>query len=402
MIMMSQSFQKELQEVANNNQLMGLSVIVKKDRVRKSDHLINEFYFGLRNLENNLPVNSDTKFRVASISKIFTGLGLMKLESQKKVNLEKDISTYLGYKVFNPNFPEEKITIKMLLTHTTSLNDGTGYDNFLSATYNNEIIPNINNCFLKEGQFFTDDMWLNKKPSTYFNYCNLNYGIIGTIIEKVSRKRFDVFMKEEILKPLGIESSFNIQDFESVENIATLYRFQNELWTATKDDFKGKKPVASDLSNYVLGTNGSYFGPQGGLRLSARDLIIVLDFLKTDGKSKQNVIPSKTIQKMKKVQWQYNGTNGDSYLDFYLKWALGLHIVNTSEKDQIHDVSKYGQFIGHGGDAYGLISDAFYAEKKDLSIVIIMNGTKNLQKGKGSFYKFEEDIFKLIQKHFFL
>ncbi len=390
--MFSQNLLTQLDSIFKENQLMGLSVSYFNNNIEK------HFEIGFKNIEKQTLINQNTKYRIASISKSFTTLGLMKLESKGKFKLDEPISKYLGYTVANPKFPQIPITFRMLVTHTSSINDGKGYDNFLEDTYNDTDIPNINSAFLKDGKHYTDDMWMDKKPGTFFTYCNLNYGIIGTLIEKISGQRFDVFMKNEILKPLNINTSYNINDIDDIENIATLYRGKDNVWTPTKDDYSAKPPKIFDLTGFEIGKNGTFFGPQGGLRVSAKNLIVFLKYLKSDGTTVPNLISKKTIQKMKQMQWKFDGTNGDCYDNFYNSWGLGLHITNTNEKDVVFDEKKYGHFTGHAGDAYGLISDAFFSEKKNFGIVIITNGSKNpFAKSKNtSFYNFEEEIFNAV------
>lgn len=75
----------------------------------------------------NLPVDNQTRFRAASISKLVVGLGVMKLVEQRKVDLEADISEYLGFTLRNPAFPKTSIQVKTLLGHTSSIRDGSCY-----------------------------------------------------------------------------------------------------------------------------------------------------------------------------------------------------------------------------------------------------------------------------------
>lgn len=96
---------------------------------------------------------------------------------------------------------------------------------------------------------------MNKQPGTYFSYSNINFGLLGTLIESLSGERFDKYMKRVVLDPLGIKGSFNIDDIEDVSNIAVLYRDDEP----TVDNFKGVKPAPRDYSKYKLGTNGFLF-----------------------------------------------------------------------------------------------------------------------------------------------
>jgi CubicO group peptidase (beta-lactamase class C family) len=387
----AQNMETNLQNIVKDNQLMGVSVYTFSGKNEKV------YNVGYRNEAQKLPITNDTKFRIASISKAFTALGLMKLYDKKLFKLDDDISNYLGFKVENPNFSNVAITFRMLLSHTSSLQDGTGYDAFLAATYNETPIPNISTVISSTGKNYTADMFMNQKPGTFFTYCNLNFGLIGTLIEKISKQRFDIYMKNEILKPLGVAATFSLQDIEDITTLGTIYRFDDKGWLPNKDDFKGVKPTPSDLSNYVIGNNAVFFAPQGGLRASSSDIGKFIKYLKNDGKTAK-ILSTETIKLMKTNQWTFAETNGDNYNGFFKQYGLGLHHTNLNTSDIINNPDFFGGFVGHAGDAYGLISDGYFSEKQDFGFVIITNGCLiPFEKGKNSsFYKFEEEIFKLV------
>ena len=391
----AQNMEINLEKIVKENQLMGLSVYTFSGKNEKV------YNIGFRNESQKLPITNDTKFRIASISKAFTALGLMKLYDKKLFKLDDDISNYLGFKVENPNFPNVAITFRMLLNHTSSLQDGTGYDAFLAATYNENPIPNISSILTPTGKSYTSNMFMNQKPGAFFTYCNLNFGLIGTLIEKISKQRFDVYMKNEILKPLGISATFSLQDITDINSLGTIYRFDEKGWLPNKDDFKGVKPTPSDLTNYVVGNNAVFFAPQGGLRASASDIGQFVKYLKNDGKTTK-IISVKTIKLIKKNQWTFAENNGDNYNGFFKQYGLGLHHTNKNGSDVIYNPDFFGEFVGHAGDAYGLISDGYFSEKQDFGFAIITNGCLiPFEKGKNSsFYKFEEDVFKLICEDF--
>jgi CubicO group peptidase (beta-lactamase class C family) len=391
----SQTLKKELEKIVNQNKLMGLTVHTF------SGDKTETYNFGYQNEKTKYPITNKTQYRIASISKTFTALGLMKLYDQRKFKLDDDISNYLGFKARNPKFPKTKITFRMLLSHTSSLVDGIGYDNFLAETFNQKSIPNISSILVPNGTNYTEDIWANHKPGIFFTYCNLNYGLIGTLIEKISKQRFDLFMKKEILEPFGTSASFNLDQIE-LENLATLYRSENNTWKPGKDDYSISKPKPTDVSRYEIGNNAVFFGPQGGLRASATDLICLLRFLKSDGKTVPNLISKRTLKKMKKTQWRFKKENGDNYNGFFKQYGLGLHLTNKNNSDLICNPETFGNFIGHAGDAYGLISDAYFSEKENFGFVIITNGSfEPFVKGKNSsFYDFEEVIFKILCNDF--
>ena len=100
-------------------------------------------------------------------------------------------------------------------------------------------------------------------------------------MEKMTGRRFDEYMRDRILRPIGIKGSFNIDDFSKsdIEAIAVLY----ESGKASFDNFKGFAPPKRDFSKYEVGSNGFLFGPQGNLRLTSRELSRISQLIMNQG-----------------------------------------------------------------------------------------------------------------------
>ncbi len=388
----AQTLETDLLTISNEYGIMGMSVYVNVNGE------VFESYTGFRDFARQLPVTEDTHYRIASVSKSFTALGIMKLYDAGEISLDDDISTAIGYMVRNPNFPNVPITYRMLLSHTSSLQDGSGYSNFLNATYNETPIPNISQLILPTGNYYTPNMWRNETPGTYFTYSNLNFGLLGTLIESIRNQRFDVFMKEEILEPLTIEGSFNIQDLLDINNLSVLYRYNNG-WQEQWDNYLGIMPPAPNLNGYIPGTNGIYFAPQGGLRTTAAGINKLARAISLDGSNSNLLLQPETYQLMKSIAWDYNGSNGDNYFGLFNRWGLGLHHANLNSDDEICS-SITQTFIGHPGEAYGLVSDNYFIQNNDISFSVIINGVQaGYETGASSFYTVEASIFEAICNH---
>ena len=173
----------------------GLGVIIFKDGAEIYSKFLGRRVIG----ETSKPVTRQTRFRVASVSKMFTVFSIMQLVEQGRLNLDEDVSTYLNFPLRNPHFPQKKITARMLASHTSTLRDGTIYS----------IPPEISvaEFFSPAGKFWEGGAHFSSKEN-YFEYCNLNYGLLGTIIEKVSGKRFDIYQRENILSQLETRADY--------------------------------------------------------------------------------------------------------------------------------------------------------------------------------------------------
>ncbi len=388
-------YHKKLRIVAENNNMIGMSVaVVYKGKV------LDIYHYGLANIERNIKVNDSTVFRIASISKTVTTTGLMKLYEHGLFKLGDDISDYLGFKVSNPYYPDKKITFRMLLTHTSSLLDGEAYNKFLSECYQKNPPPPLKQLLIESGEYYNKNIWNNKEPGSYFTYCNLNFGITGTLIEKISNERFDRFIKKEILQPLGIYGSFNASDITDINKLATLYRNSEPQ----ADNYKGIAPKQRDLSQYQIGDNGIIYSPQGGLKVSILDLSKLMQMLMNYGEyNGTRILDSATVALMHSVHWKYNGNNGDNYHNLFNEWGLGFHLITNSKKGDI--IFKGAKMIGHAGDAYGSISDMYFDESRQFGFIFITNGFKG-EKGfsspsKSAFYSPEAEVFELIEDHFY-
>ncbi len=392
----AQQLETNLQQIFEDFQLMGMSVWTYVD----GDEQV--FSFGLKDFTRNLEVDENTKYRIASISKTSSALALMNLYEEGFLDLDEDISTYLGYTVINPSHPGIAVTARMLMSHTSSLQDGSGYNGFLSATYTQNPIPDIAQLLVPGGSFYTSNMWRTETPGTYFAYSNLNFGVIATLVEVISQQRFDIYIREQILQPLGISGSYYIQDIPDINDIAVLYRNQGG-WTPQVDNYQGVMPAPpSSLASYTPGTNGSYFAPQGGLRASASEIGKLITFIKTNGLSVPGILSSDTLEMMKTIQWDFNGSNGDNYFGLFNRWGLGIHHANLSIDDQICPNLEYGSFLGHPGEANGLISDAYFSENENIAFSFLTNGSfQGYQIGNySSYYTLEEAVFQALCAYF--
>ena len=357
--------------------------------VTKGNNIVFSKGYGLRDVSRNLPVDDSTVYRIASISKMITATALMVLYEQGLFNLDDDVSNYLGFTLRNPNFPNDVITFRKLLSHTSSLRDGTGYSSFLSATYNNTPPPTLQSLLTVGGSYYTSDMFsTSKSPSeNYFTYANINYGVIGTLIELLSNKRFDIFCKEKIFQPLQIAGSFNIQDIPNINNVAVLYRRSGGSWIPQFDNYGGVKPSPRDLSSYVIGTNGVIFAPQGGLRINTNDLSKFILMIKNGGIYRGvRILNDSTVQKMLNPTWIYDGSNGNNYYGIFNTYGFGCH--------RTVDLLLGETLYGHPGEAYGLISDMYFSKVKDYGIIFVTNGGVWSYGNYSGWYNVEEDVYK--------
>jgi CubicO group peptidase (beta-lactamase class C family) len=346
-----------------------------------------ERQFGQRVMGNGAqpgrPADHHTLYRIASISKMMTTLGLMRLVEQGKVALDADVSGYLGFPLRNPHFPDRAITLRALLTHRSSLRDDGGYFWPTDIALADVLRPGAR----LHGQ---GKMWAsNAAPGDYFTYCNLGWGIIGTLMERVTGERFDRLVRRLLLAPLGLRGAYNVSELpaEDLANLATLYRkctTDTEVcdaagpWIAQVDDYGTRPPAApAGIAAYVPGTNATPFSPTGGLRMSARDLGTVMLMLMNGGMhGGRRILDHATLERMFARQWTWDGKggNGDSLDGFFNCWGLGNAQFPDPSPLRTRLVEGGGlDAVGHLGDAYGLRS-VFAADLKNRNGVVVLVG----------------------------
>ncbi|WP_423140971.1 serine hydrolase domain-containing protein [Parablastomonas sp. CN1-191] len=309
---------------------------------------------GQANRATGRAVTADDPVRVASISKLVTTLGVMRLVDGGTLDLDRDVSDYLGYPVRNPAFPDTPITLAMLLSHRSSLLDGPDlYIIPLGHTIRETLAdPRVWDPAHAPG-------------SDWFHYTNLNFPVVASVMERVTNERFDRLMARLVLRPLGLGACFNWGEGCSAAQAAravVLYRDSGEV---AKDDLKGALPACPvvvdegqpcDLARYVPGWNGALFGPQGGLRISMRDLARVGQLLARHGKG---FLSPAAMERMVAPAWTLSADNGlgedGTHSGFFCAYGLAVHHIGGGGPACHDDLFGDGvQRLGHAGDAYGL------------------------------------------------
>lgn len=323
-------------DIMQQSEVMGLSVaVVKKGKI------IYTHSFGIKDRESNTPLTDDCLFRIASISKSFSATSIMQLAEDKKISLDDDISSLVGFKVRNPKFSETIITLRMALSHRSSINDSEGY--FTLDAINPAKNPNWAKCYS------------DYEPGTGYKYCNLNYNMVGTIIEKISGERFDQYVKHHILDPLGLYGGYCVDSLDA-SRFATIYEYNDSLKKRTPSP-AAYAPRSEEISNYVLGYSTPIFSPTGGMKISASDLARYMTMHMQQGHYKgKRIISKKSAATMQ--------------TPLSIKEGYGLAIT-TTEKLIAGKVMK-----GHTGSAYGLYSAMFFHPEEKFGFVVITNGCK--------------------------
>jgi CubicO group peptidase (beta-lactamase class C family) len=408
---------RELAAIVNDPErpLASLSVLVIRE-----GKVVYHRQFGRRHIDSvdpakDRPADARTLYRIASITKLVTTIGALRLVEEGKLSLDGDVGEVLGFGFRNPAFPGERITLRMLLTHTSSLRDDGGY--YWEASKPLKAAMN-------------DAMWAkNAPPGRYFQYANLPWGVVGTLMERATGERFDRLMKRLVLDPMGLAGGFNPAEFPPADlaGLATLYRKAKEVdgrmawdpkgpWIAQVDDYSRAAPVARTGPDYEIGSNGTAWGPQGNIRLSAEGLGRIMRMLMDRGEiDGRRILREETVDLMLSRQWTYDSAAGNGNPDYgiyrsaFLAWGLGnQHFLDVSGGAGAGDrLVADGGFRGRGhlGDAYGLNSVFAFDPDKRRGVVVLAGGPGfDPDSDRGQYSgrpRYEERILTALFRHEF-
>jgi CubicO group peptidase (beta-lactamase class C family) len=311
--------------------------------------------FGLRNRERNEETTVDTYYRMASVSKVISGMAVMTLVDAGKLSLDADIGDYLGYRVRNPYYPDDPITLRHLMTHTSTLIETGSYNKICAG----EMPPYLLSEMLPEGApGYSVDNYLNARPGTAYSYSSFGSGMMGTIIEKVTGMRFCDYATKAIFDPLGLTCRYDPQDLPEGAAVATPY----EVAPDEKDN-RGEEWLKNSLKNkailYALPVGEAYRMAQGNLHAKPSEMARLMMVLINGGVSRGvRILSEEAVAEMKKVQFD-DGVN--------------VHGLNLMQFDRRIVPDRY--IIGHFGRAYGAFNAFFFDDDTKNGAIFCMNGT---------------------------
>ena len=275
---------KDLEQIQNNSIIPGFAVAIIKE-----DQTVYSNGFGFANTKTKEAFTPNSINVIASISKTFIGVAIMKLVEMGKLDLDEEINNILPFSVVHPQFPDIPIRVKHLATHTSTLigdfdpEDVGEADIFLleELTYEVDSIQAIMDEELsyyklgkyltleetlrkflsKSGKWYSDKNFQNYRPGTTYEYSNMGAELAALIVEIKSEMPFDAFTQEYILDPLGMKNSaWFYKDLDPI-NVSKLY-FPND-WDNPE--------IAIEHPQYQY---TAY--PSGGLNSSINDLSLYL------------------------------------------------------------------------------------------------------------------------------
>jgi CubicO group peptidase (beta-lactamase class C family) len=354
---------------------------------------LGAFAEGLADPQSRRVVTPDDPVRVASVSKLLVAVGVMKLVEAGKLDLDSDLSRWLDWNLRNPAFPDRPITLRQLLSHTSSVRD---HDDQYAIPLGGSV----------QREMADPRSWDTKHGpgGGFFTYSNMNFPIVGSIIEKVTGERFDIWMRRSVLDPMRIDACYNWPTCSDAA-IARAVELDAPDGKPAKDDLHGRRPdcpvyveegAACDLASAKLGENGALYAPQGGLRISVRGLERVGRMLLGGGTlDGVRILSERSVNELFQPVWRFDGTNGSTEEGFYCTYGLATQTIPTRVRGCDDDPVGDGLVRqGHAGDAYGMRSGLWLDRARGTGVAFFVTGLgDDSPRGRSAFRASEEAAF---------
>lgn len=327
---------ENLEQLQRKSKFPGFAVAVvdKNGTVYKSG-------FGLASIEKRIPYTTRTIQPIGSVSKTFIGVALMKAIENGDLSLDTKIQDALPFKIFNPYFPSEAITLRHLATHTSGIVDR---EEIYEKTYlkeektNNTPLKDFLTDYLNEkGKYFDKRNFADAKPGTSFNYTNIGATLAAYAIEAKTNTSFADFTNKFIFKLLAMNDTSWFYEESKAENYAVLYDPQRKPY-----------PVYSSITY-----------PDGSLRTSVEDLSKYLAEIIKGNTGKGKILSKESFQILLGKQFALDKLPND---------------LNPKEPNQgIFFVHRANGQIGHTGSDLGVSAFLFFNPKTGVGKIFVAN-----------------------------
>ena len=294
--------------------------------------------YGFAILEDSTPVADSTLFYLASISKTSVAIATMQVWEQLSFSLDDDVGTHLGFPVRNPYYPDSVISVRMCMTHMSSINDNFTILDPLNIQGDSPIPLGefLEEYLVPGGIYYSVDNYNPWPPATQDDYCNMGAAICGYIVELLADS-FPLWCHDSIFDPLGMdETSWFISQLDT-HNIAMPYHW--------------------DGATYIpYGHIGKPYYPCGTMRTSSRQLARLLTAFMQYGviDDTLRILDSTTVELM--TTSQYPVLNPEQGLFWYKKYLDGRWIW------------------GHQGWSHGIRARIAYDWNNNTGSVVLTNG----------------------------
>lgn len=311
---------------------------------------------GVANIDTGEPLEVDDRFRIGSASKTFTGMSALRLISEGKLAFESTLDQFVDEDVLS-NYPKSDITVRMLLSHTSGINNYTNdiadwffpyIEDRTRVWTDEELIGLVNEKFAspRMGQLFT--------PGEGWFYSNTNTVLLGMVVESVTGITIGSYITEQFIEPLGLADTYYPLPGE--------YQITGEHTEGYIDwaNFTGERSLPSGLTK-VTDYDPSGVGAAGPMVSTVRDLALWMEAIAHDTTLIDDLLRGH-------VDWRY-------YVSFSSSQpgeSSGSYGMNLAHEPSYNNNANYW-IVGHRGQISGFDTAMMYMPDQGVSIVVVCN-----------------------------
>ncbi len=317
---------------------VGGAVIVNRD-----GETLYSFYYGAGDKRGTRPVDGETVYKIASLTKLITAVGVMQLKEAGRLDLDAPLTYGDGLPIRNPYFPDEPVTLRQALSHTSSLSGDAPY----------RAAPKWDKITLSQNRYFS-----RHQPGTYYEYANLNGGILGSAIERASGQSLNAYMAEHVFSPLGVNAAYAAHLLPDAAPLSHTYTREGQLY------MKAEKYLEEDREGYDVACDpdSHYHASAGSLYISLSGLEKIGCLLACGGIcGGVRLLSPMAVAEMQADQRLIR----NSSVAAESPYGLAAYRYTASDGRV---------WYGHQGRWEGLLTDLFVDPESRTAVVLVMNG----------------------------
>jgi len=303
-------------------------------------------YYGCQDAAQETPATKDTYFRLASVTKMVSGIGLMQLCELGLLELDRDISDYFGYEIANYYYPDTPITLRQIMSHTSSI-----YGTLPAAG------RSVYSTLAKAERKYA--YYTKKRPGSSYEYSNFGAGIAGAMMEAVTDMSVNSYMCGNVFAPLAIDAAYSASLLSEPEFVSSFYDKSGKLYRSAQTSLEDEYEDYSDPETH-------YDITIGDLWMRAEDLAKLAIALCGDGSvDGVRLLTEESISLMRTDQSSLEGSVTTS------RTRYGLFLQRDETLIDGH------LFFGHQGMKAGILCNVYFEPSTGFGFVMLTNGCNN-------------------------
>ncbi len=356
---------EEVAKIFKKKKTAGGMVVIAKD-----GEIIYESCYGYADKRAKELVSPENYFRLASVSKLVTGVAVMRLADAGRLDLDENLGTILGgdtpYFAANPSYPKIGLTPRHLMSHTGSIRDQGAFSKHKALR---EIL-NVKNK--------TTSGFYHEKPGTKYHYSNYGAGILGCVIEAVTGQRLTEAVRALLFDEMGIDAAYHPTQLQTPEKITSTYKLDEGMITRS---YRLKEPYETAV-NVDKDYNESY----GGLWMRGEDLCKIGILLCEGGMYQgRQLLREETVQEMLSSQAGRGSITVDS--------PYGLNV------ERVSNLLPGKMLYGHQGMAEAILCNLYFDPETHFVFALVTNGC-NTRSKEDHICLLARDLFGLLWNRF--